>query len=822
MLPIEQVSEQVCASIVEQDCILVAPPGAGKSTFLPLQLLALPEFANKRIIMLQPRQVAARNVARYLAQQLKEPLGQTVGYQIRGESIYGPQTRLLIMTEGLLSARMQSDPELTNVALIIFDEFHERSVHADIACGLALEIQQGLREDLRILVMSATLSVEGVSKLMPHAKHVSCEGRSYPIDYHYRPITRVQHGSDFQKTQQFRQHICTVVQEAWTNNNGNILVFLAGSADISALSHLLEQLALPNTIIAPLIGHLSAKQQQQAIATPPVNYRKIVLATNIAETSLTIDGVNIVVDSGREKVQKYQLARKSNMVIEQHISQASSIQRAGRAGRLRAGVCYRVWEKSQQDRMIKQPEVALTQVDISRELLLLLDWGTSFSQLPLIDPPSNAQINAAYSLLVSLEMVSEAHKITALGKAAVVYACHPRLAKLLVLAQTRYRQHAYMVAVLVAILEGKSLHKEAGSIDIDEQIRYLLAHKQHPLHQDISRWCKQLNVRSRTLCIDDLPQLLLLSHNDLIAKRRDNGSFTLANGTGAKFHDIAQAHYGHHEWLFCLQASVLAHQSENATIRLFAPLPQSNVQQLCTQLSQQHQTMFWDKSAAKVACKEYTSVGAIVIEQRVVDAPIDQESIALLVEQAQSLVPNILPEAAQSYLQRLTLASHQLSHLNLPVLHYKQFFDNWQQWLLPFIQDKLSIKALQQLDWLAIIKSRLDYQQQLSVDTHFPTHFVAPTGNKHKFIYANKSISLAIRLQELYGIKQNISVGNIPVTLSLLSPAHREIQKTSDLVGFWQGSYVEVQKEMKGRYPKHFWPDDPANAAPTTKTKKRM
>lgn len=830
LLPIESVSYDLCQKIQQNDCILIAPPGAGKSTYLPLQLLALDRFSQQTIIMLQPRQVAARSIAQFLCSQLQEPMGKTIGYQVRGDSKIGPSTRLVIMTEGMLSARMQSDPELEGVGLVIFDEFHERSIHSDIAFGLALEVQQGLRDDLRLLVMSATLQIEGLKRLLPNAHLIECEGRAFPIEYKYRPITNIRTNAPRQSQSLYKKSllqvaVVKVVEEALQSHEGHILVFLPGVADIINVQEQLSKIALNNVLIAPLHASLPTQQQQLALKLPNEDMRKIVLATNIAETSLTIDGVSVVIDSGLEKVQKFNITRGASTLVEQHISKASSIQRAGRAGRQQAGVCYRLWDEEKQQVLTQASKPQITEVDISRELLMLLEWGSSFDDLPLIDKPSQAQVCASFNLLQALGFLQNDRVINALGKQAAQFNAHPRLAKLLLLAKTDYAQHAYLIAIMVSILEGKSLYKEANSIELEVQIQYLQQNKQHPLYKDIKRWAKQLRTANKVLDLSALPQILLAVYPDCLAIQRTKGQYILANGSGTEFHSYERERYEHLNELFCLDVNLNTRNLSNAQIRLFNGIPQALLTQHIKNTASNETQVRWDANKEKVSCRSVRKLGAIVLKEQAMET-INSESVAqLLVKQIAQRGLSFFSPQVLSLINRINLAAKVSPELHLEALEMKTLFANWQSWLAPYLHNIFSLKQAQQLDWVNILKSSLSWEQQKALDIQFPIYFVSPLGNKHMLQYhAQLGVTLAIRLQELYGIEHNITVGQnkLAVTLSLLSPAQREIQKTQDLVGFWRGSYKEVQKDMKGRYPKHFWPDNPASSKPTTKTKKRM
>jgi len=874
MLPIAPLLPALSHAITEQDCILVAPPGAGKSTYLPLQLLRLEAFANQQIIMLQPRQVAVRSIAYYLASQLGESVGNTIGYQMRGEAKHSADTKLLIMTEGLLSARIQHEPELQNVALIIFDEFHERSVFSDIALGLAIEVQQGLREDLRLLVMSATLDVAPIKALMPAAALFESDGRGFPIEYVYRPMpsasARNTGASRFiSKTARLVQHTSDVVQEAISEHQGHILVFLPGAAAINQLLKRLhdDYLSDANIVILPLYGNLSPQAQQNAIVVPAKGIRKIVVATNIAETSLTIDGVSIVIDSGLEKIQSINLARKVSQLKEQMISKASSIQRAGRAGRQSAGICFRLWREQQQQFLIEKSVPQIKQIDISPYLLSLLEWGSSFEQLPLIDKPSQAQIDYALQALTLLGFVDAAGNISSQGKAAAKLNAEPRLAKMILHALANHcsPETLYLSAFLAALIEGKGLHSESNSINIQDHLRYLILHKNHPLYKDIKRWCgliqklvKQnraenvdlfaIKDRDLLIAIDDenLTELLLIMFPDRIGRNRGDNSFTLQNGIGVELSNNKQisADLRLPEWLVCIDLRLSnksfvqpgSKQIEgNSELRLYAPIPATVMAEYLRLNQISHANVLWDDKLQKVTARKVVTLGDIKLSQQSISlndslfasAEQQQNIQILLLKQIRKAGLNMFVGKASTLQNRVITAARLDTHnqIALPDMTTKGLENSLEEWLSPYLQKLNSLQHLQKLDWFSIIRSMLSWEQQRYIDTYFPTHFVAPTGNKHALVYSSDGdVSLALRLQELYGLNENPSVGQgqVVITLSLLSPAHREIQKTQDLIGFWQGSYQAVQKEMKGRYPKHYWPDAPASAKPTTRTKKHM
>jgi len=844
-LPIETITPELLSLIPENDCILSAPPGAGKSTYLPLQLLSLAYFSNKKILLLQPRQVAVRSIANFLALSLGEKVGRSIGYQMRGESALSDKTRLCVITEGLLVAKMQSDPELNDVGLIIFDEFHERSVQSDIALGLCLEVQSALRPDLRLLVMSATLNVADLSTLMPNARQLSSSGRTYPIDYIYKPISafsKLQRSHNKPNNQLINAVVNTVAQ-AHHDHSGNILVFLPGAAIINKVQSALDRLSLSDTLIAPLYGALTTTQQKQAIDIPPGNKRKIVLATNIAETSLTINGVNIVIDSGREKAQRFIVSRKLHQLSEQMISKASSIQRAGRAGRQQAGVCYRLWSQEQQQFLQENAPAQITQVDISQTLLTLLQWGTDFTQLPLIDKPSEAQVDYAFSLLKQLGFLNQAGHISASTKLACQFNTHPRLARMLVIASTQNCEYQKILsAVLVALIEGKPLGQMLGSNDIVFQCRYVLTqlnnktlHKgMFELNKDISRIAKQLGIKHVNNALlesllkgpdlaQEIANILLAAYPDKIGRKRDKAGFTIADGTGAELmqndEDI-QAH-----WIICTQTQI-THKT-NAMVRQYCELSGSALNAFLDKNTHSEKQQYWDNALDKVVCRQVARVGAIEISSQVCSFSADYETTALLLKQIRKKGLIVLLGKANVLLSRIKLleALDNNASKDSQGISQSSLIDSMEMWLVAYLNKVTTWQQLVELNWLDIVRASLSYAQLVYLDEYFPLTFMAPTGNRHSLDYSEQGkVSLAIRIQELYGLNTHPRVGrnSFPITLSLLSPAHSLIQKTADLPTFWSGSYREVQKDMKGRYPRHYWPENPESAVPTTKTKKKM
>jgi len=821
LLPVQTCWPELAANIEKQDVILVAPPGAGKSTYLPLKLLQLPAFANRKIIMLQPRQVAVRSIAQYLAQQLGEPVGQTIGYRMRGESKVSQSTRLEIVTEGLLTRMIQSDAELSEVGLIIFDEFHERNIHADFSLALSLEIQQGLRTDLRLLIMSATLNAEELLQFIPDAKMLHSEGRSYPVSMHYRPLA---------KKANLVLHACEIVLEAASKHPGNILVFMTGAKDIQSLAAALKSSVDSHIEIFSLYGDLSKRSQLDALAETKQGTRKIVVATNIAETSLTIDGISVVVDSGKEKSASFNLQRQMPVLKTISISKASSVQRAGRAGRLQAGHCYRLWSEEIQQRLVEhqQPQIAVS--DITDLILEAIIWGSRIEDLPLLTKPSNAQIEYSTNLLNSLGAIDKNGVGTKKGKEIARLGCQPGLANMLVSYAAGNQSSASLACIVVAIVEGKPIVEMRNSVFISQHIEFLLNQPKHPLWRDAQRWARKISItfdlKSVTTAIGKLPQMLAIAFPFQVARRRTSGGYQLSSGTGANL-PYSLAEQGD-PWL-CVAKMTLANDV-NAIIRLAEPIAEKMVLDvLCDEILSETLS-FWDEGKQKIVAKKRRYLGKILLSEHSLKITNSEDNEKLLIEAIlkKGLNNFTWSKNTQQLISRVNLA-HSLNSELWPDFSNHWLTDNIHLWLKPYLVGVTNWQQLINLNWHDIFKSMLDWPAQKQLDNDFPTHLTldmkTASEPPHRLTYsADGSVRLDIKIQQIYGqkITPSIAKNQIPVSLNLLSPANRSLHITQNLTDFWNGSYKEVQKEMKGRYPKHFWPDDPANARPTSRTKKFM
>ena len=804
-LPVAAVVPELFTALdASPQVLLTAPTGAGKSTWLPLRLLEHGGIKG-RIILLEPRRLAARNVAQRLAELLNEKPGETVGYRMRAQSCVGSQTRLEVVTEGVLTRMIQRDPELTGVGLVILDEFHERSLQADLALALLLDVQQGLRDDLKLLIMSATLDNGRLQQLLPDAPMIISEGRTFPVERRYQPLAA---------HLRFDEAVAIATAELLRHESGSLLLFLPGVGEILRVQEQLATRVGGDVVLCPLYGALTLAEQRQAILPAPQGKRKVVLATNIAETSLTIEGIRLVVDCAQERVARYDARTGLTRLITQRISQASMTQRAGRAGRLEPGICLHLLAKEQAERAAAQGEPEILQSDLSGLLMELLQWGcTDPEQLNWLDTPPAINLQAAKRLLQMLgalegdRLSARGHKMAALGN-------DPRLAAMLV--STKNDDEAASAAKLAAILEEPP---RGGSTDL----AVAFSRNQPAWQQRSQQLLKRLNVRSGQPDIALLPLLLAQAFADRIARRRgQEGRYQLANGMGAML-DADDA-LGRHEWLIApllLQGSA----SPDARILLALPLDIEALMQTCPELLQQSDTIEWDEAQGTLKALRRSRIGQLTVKVQPLAKPSEEELHQAMLNGIRDKglsVLNWTPEAEQFRL-RLQCAANWLPEYDWPAVDEDSLLKTLERWLLPHMSGVHSLRALKALNVGQALRGLLDWSMLQRLDSELPAHYTVPTGSRIAIRYHEDNPPvLAVRMQEMFGEANTptIAQGRVPLVLELLSPAQRPLQVTSDLSAFWQGSYREVQKEMKGRYPKHVWPDDPANTAPTRRTKK--
>lgn len=804
-LPVAAVLPELLNALQQAPQVLLnAPTGAGKSTWLPLQILASGQIEG-RIILLEPRRLAARNVAQRLAELLDEKPGATVGYRMRAETCVGPQTRLEVVTEGILTRMIQHDPELSGVGLVILDEFHERSLQADLALALLLDVQQGLRDDLKLLIMSATLDNDRLQQLLPEAPTISSEGRAFPVEKRFQALAA---------HQRFDEAVAIAAAELLRHEQGSMLLFLPGVGEIQRVQAQLAERVADNVVLCPLYGALPLSEQRKAILPAAPGQRKVVLATNIAETSLTIEGIRLVVDSAQERVASFDARTGLTRLVTQRISQASMTQRAGRAGRLEPGICLHLIGKEQAERAAAQSEAEILHSDLSALLMELLQWGCRDpAQLSWLDLPPAANLAAARRLLTALSAL-EGEGLSALGRKMASIGNDPRLAAILTAANDP--DDAATAAKLVAILEEPP---RGGSGDLAAAF----SRQQPNWQQRAQQLLKRLASRGGHPDAQRLAALLAPAFADRIARRRgQEGRYQLANGMGAML-DADDA-LGRHEWLIApllLQGS----SAPDARILLALPLDINALMTQCPALAQQSDTVEWDEAQGTLKAWRRTCIGQLVVKTQPLAKPSEAELHQAMLNGIRDKGLGVLhwtPEAEQLRL-RLHCAAQWLPEEAWPAVDDASLLASLEAWLLPQMSGVHSLRALKALDVRQALQNWLPWSLRQKLESELPTHYTVPTGSRIAIRYHEENPpALAVRMQEMFGeaTTPTIAQGRVALVLELLSPAQRPLQITRDLGAFWQGTYREVQKEMKGRYPKHVWPDDPANTAPTRRTKK--
>lgn len=805
LLPVASILPELLLALRQSPQVLLnAPTGAGKSTWLPLQILRDGAIEG-RILLLEPRRLAARNVAQRLAELLGEKPGETVGYRMRAETCVGANTRLEVVTEGILTRMIQHDPELSGVGLVILDEFHERSLQADLALALLLDVQQGLRDDLKLLIMSATLDNDKLQRLLPQAPTIVSEGRAFPVERRYQSLP---------SHQRFDEAVAIATAELLRNEPGSLLLFLPGVGEIQRVQNFLAERVAGDVLLCPLYGALPLNEQRQAILPAPPGKRKVVLATNIAETSLTIEGIRLVVDSAQERVARFDVRTGLTRLLTQRVSQASMTQRAGRAGRLEPGVCVHLLAKEQAERAAAQSDAEILQSDLSSLLLELLQWGcTDPTQLNWLDQPPAVNLAAARRLLTQLAALAD-DRLTAKGQKMATLGNDPRLAAMLVAAQTD--DEVATAARLAAILE----EPPRGT---NHDLLQAFSRPQGQWQQRSQQLCKRLNRRAGQPDSDAIPALLAQGFPDRISRRRgQEGRYQLANGMGAML-DADDA-LNRHEWLIApllLQGSA----SPDARILQACALDIDALTARCPSLLQQSDTIEWDDTQGTLKALRRSQIGQLTLSVRPLgklsETELHQAMLTGIREKGLSVLN--WTSTAQQLRLRLQCAAQWLPEEAWPAVDDATLLDELETWLLPHLTGVHSLRGLKSVDIYQALRERLPWSLQQRLESSLPTHYTVPTGSQIAIRYdEDNPPALAVRMQEMFGEASTptIAQGRVALVLELLSPAQRPLQITRDLSAFWQGAYREVQKEMKGRYPKHVWPDDPANTAPTRRTKK--
>jgi ATP-dependent helicase HrpB len=826
-LPIAALLPRVLDSLAQTPrLVLEAPPGAGKTTQVPLALLAAPWLQGRRILMLEPRRIAARAAAGYMAAQLGETVGQTVGYRIRFEQRVGPTTRIEVLTEGILTRLLLDDPERADVGAIVFDEFHERHLHGDVGAALALEVQRALRPDLRLLVMSATLDDARLARWLD-APRLASAGRTYPVRIAHLPAPP---GTPV--TLQIRR----AVQQALAQTPGDVLVFLAGRREIAQAQRALQGIEHAQPLeLLPLHGELSLAGQHAALVPAAPGTRRVVLATNLAESSLTLPGVTAVVDSGEARVPRFDPNSGFTRLQTVRIAQDSAAQRAGRAGRVAPGLVLRLWPESQRLESARAPEIL--QVELSGLALDLAAWGSS--DLPWLDAPPAGALAQARELLRALGALDATDRISTRGRAMRALGAVPRLAAAALDAEPA--QHALLADLLALIDARNPLRGAARSDDLRAQLAALHAWRDGgaraahthgadagalaAIEQASRGWRRRLGVKSAASGVPHTHALgdrLLPAFPDRIARRSDTDPlrYTLSNGRGARLHE-ASALRGE-SWLLVTE---LRAEDGDALILQAAPFDAARLRAEYPQRFSSARELRWNARRGAAEAFEIERFDALLLSRRHVPLSAEQAGAALLAGiRAQALDALPWNSAARSLRQRIAALRGWLPALGLPDVGDSALLDTLEQWLLPFLDD---VRGLAQIDGEclhAALRARLDHAQWQALEREAPARLRVPSGRELTLDYGDPATPvLAVKLQELFGLAETprVARGTVPVTLHLLSPGGRPIQVTRDLRGFWDRTYAEVKKELKGRYPKHPWPDDPWAATPTHRAKPR-
>ena len=821
-LPIDQTLPELIKALgSNNNVVLQAPPGAGKTTRVPLALLNEAWLGKQKIIMLEPRRLAARNAAHYMAAGLNEKIGQTVGYRVRMDSRVSDKTRIEVVTEGILTRMLQSDPTLENIGLVIFDEFHERSLQADLGLALCLESQAVLRENLRLLVMSATLDGAAVAKLMGNAPIVISEGRSFAVEVRYAAPPR------HTTKQQLLQHISNIITKIIHKETGSVLVFLPGVAEIRRVEQLLESSQLgEDTLITPLYGELNIETQELAIQPPPSSKRKIVLSTNIAETSLTIDGIRLVIDSGLVRTPRFNPSTALTRLETINISQASAEQRRGRAGRLEPGICYRLWPEGQHLLTHTAPEIM--EADLAPLALELSQWGCGNpQQLQWLNPPPEANYNQAQDLLKQLDALSSDGRITKHGKTMASLPLHPRLAHMVL--KGKDIGAGQLSCNIAALLSERDLLRKDEHYDSDLRTRLTLLAKNDQqanrsylkrIRHSSKQWQQQLKIKDEQTDLSLAGVLLGHAYPDRIAQHRPGKEprYLLANGRGAKF--VEHETLGNEPYLVIAE---LTTGEKEARIFLAASIDASQIEKHFIDLIEIQTSIEWYSDEKAVLARHQHTLGALILHDKPLTNPDPELMCNALIKGIRQTGLQYLPwsKATRNW-QLRTQFMHRLDGEQWPDVSKAALLQTLEIWLLPFLTHMNRLNHLQKLDLQAALNTHLTWNQQQMLDQLAPTHIEAPSGSRIAINYDNDPPILPVRLQEMFGTGDTptIANGRVKLLLHLLSPAHRPLQITQDLNGFWQSSYAEVKKEMKGCYPKHHWPDNPLQAEPTRRAKR--
>ncbi|WP_025129269.1 ATP-dependent helicase HrpB [Pseudomonas sp. PH1b] len=835
-LPIDEVLPALRDALATRhEAVLEAPPGAGKTTRVPLALLHQDWLAGQTILMLEPRRLAARAAAERLASELGEKVGETVGYRIRLDSKVGPRTRIEVVTEGILTRRLQDDPALEGVGLLIFDEFHERSLDADLALALSLNGRELFRDEqpLKILLMSATLEGERLSALLDDAPILRSEGRMFPVTQRW--------GRPFQPGEFIEPRVVQTVLEALNDESGSLLVFLPGQAEIRRVhQQLADSLGERSEILlCPLHGELDLAAQRAAIDPAPAGKRKVVLATNIAETSLTIDGVRVVIDAGLARVPRFDPGSGMTRLDTQRISRASATQRAGRAGRLEPGVCYRLWSADQQEQLAAYASAEILQADLAGLALQLARWGVTPNQLVWLDVPPSAAYAQAQDLLSRLGALNDDGSLNRHGQAMAELPAHPRIAHLLLRGQSLGL--AQMACDVAALLGERDILRGAGA-DLHSRLVLLSgeARAARGAQGGVQR-ARQLARQYRGYLRGPADQavadpehprwlgaLLALAYPDRVAQQRRPGGaeYRLANGRAALFSETDNLMK--QPWLVIADLGSRQGQREER-IYLAADFDPDLFDSVLAEQVRSVDQLDWDEREGVLRAERQRKVGELVLSREPLNGLDESARSQALVNLVRRKGLELLPwtpelrqwQARVALLRQLELSEKDESQW--PDVSDGALLKGLEQWLQPYLGKVSRLSHFANLELASIVHNLLPWPLPQRLDELAPHHLTVPSGSSIRLDYSEQPPILAVRLQELFGLAHTprIAGGRQVVKLHLLSPARRPVQVTQDLANFWRSTYAEVKKDLKGRYPKHYWPDDPLIAEATARAKPR-
>jgi ATP-dependent RNA helicase HrpB len=813
-LPIDSALPDVVAALSANDAaVLVAPPGAGKTTRVPLALLDEPWATNKKILVLEPRRLAARAAAARMASTLNEEVGDTVGLRVRFGSKISKRTRIEVVTEGVFTRLVVDDPSLQGIAAVLFDEFHERSLDADFGLALARDVQQGLREDLKLLVMSATLDGARVAALLGGAPVVESEGRAFPVETRYL-------GRDPRAP--IERQVVDAVERALRGESGSLLVFLPGAGEIRRTEALLKERIRDATIdVVALFGALDAREQDLAISPSLRGRRKVVLATSIAETSITIEGVRIVVDCGLSRVPRYEPDVGLTRLDTVRVSRAAADQRRGRAGRTEEGICYRLWDEPQTGSLEPYTRPEILSADLSSFVLDLAQWGAADpAKLAFLDPPPRAALTEAKTLLTELSAIDRDGRITDEGRRLRNLPLPPRLARMVVDAAA---EGAGMLAAnIAAVLTERGL----GGDDVDlghrlDQFRRDRSRRAEDARAMAQRWAQMVGGKEDG---DEhsAGALLALAYPDRIAKNRGSsgGAFLLANGRGGAVDPVSAL--AREPFLAVAELTGVA---ASGRIVLAAPITLGEIESCFAGHIEEDETVAFDSTSASLRARRQRRLGALTLADQTRPVSPSLENARLLAEGiARSGVGRLPWSKAQLQLRNRVMFLHRAEGGEWPDLSDEALTRTAAEWLAPFLTGKTALSQIGADDLGAALDTMVPWRLRSRLDAEAPTHFAAPSGSAVPIDYdAEEGPKLSIRVQELFGLSVHPTVagGRVPLLIELLSPAHRPVQMTRDLPGFWRGSYKDVRTDLRGRYPKHPWPENPLTATPTRRAKRR-